>query len=61
MTCHAPVADRVSAVLADGLLCRVAREEMHMGHFILGIFDGGCRIPSMSSDLARFIDICPRR
>jgi len=42
MSCHGPVADRVSAVLADGLLCRVALEEMHTGRFVLGIFDGGC-------------------
>jgi len=60
MSCHGPEVDRVSAGLADGLLCRVALEAMHTGHFTLGIFDG-CGIPSMLSDRASFIEICPRQ
>jgi len=52
-----PEADRVSAVLADGLLRRVALEAMHTGHLTLGIVDGGCGIPSMLSDRARFIEL----
>jgi len=54
-----PEADLVSAVLADGLLYRVALEAMHPGHLTLGIFDGGCGIQSMLSDRARLIEICP--
>ena len=61
MSCHGPEADRVLAVLADGLLCRVALEAMHTGHLTLGIFDGGCGILSMLSDRARLIEICPKR
>jgi len=47
MSCHGPDADLVSAVDAEGILCRVALEAMHTGHFTFGIFDGGCGIPSM--------------
>jgi len=61
MSCHGPDADLVSAVDAEGLLCRVALEAMHKGHFTFGIFDGGCGIPSMLSDQARLIEICNRR
>jgi len=50
MSCHGPDADLVSAVDAEGLLCRVALEAMHTGHFTFGIFDRGCGIPSMLSD-----------
>jgi len=61
MSCHGPLANRVSAVLADGLLCHVALEATHTGHLTLGIFDDDCVIPSMLCDLAHFIEICPRR
>jgi len=37
MSCHGPDADLVSAVDAEGLLCRVALEAMHTGHFTFGI------------------------
>jgi len=59
MSGHGPDADLVSAVDAEGLLCRV--EAMHTGHCTFGILDGGCGIPSMFSDRARLIEICPRR
>jgi len=61
MSCHGPDADLVSAVVAEGFLCRVALEAMHTGHFTFGIFDGGCGIPCMLSDRARLIEKCPRR
>ena len=61
MSCHGPDADLVSAVVAEGLLCRVALAAMHTGHFTFGIFDGGCGIPSMLSNRARLIETCPRR
>jgi len=45
MSCHGPEADFVSAVVAEGLLCRVALRAIHIGHLTVGIFDAGCAIP----------------
>ena len=61
MSCQGPDADLVSDVDAEGLLCLVALEAMHTGHFTFGILVGGCGIPSMLSDRARSMETCPRR
>ena len=40
MSCQGPDADLVSDVDAEGLLCLVALEAMHTGHFTFGILVG---------------------